>query len=141
MEQFIEFALKNWYLFVALLVILGLLIGGEILRKVRGIDNVTPARALQLLNHDDAVVLDIRDLGEYKAGHIPDARHTPLSNLKDRLSELTKFKNKPVIVYCQTGGRSGSACALLKKNGFETVYNLSGGLSAWQSANLPVKKK
>lgn len=141
MEQFLEFAIKNWYLFVALLVILGLLIGGEVLRKFRGISNVTPTRALQLLNHDDALVLDIRDLGEYKAGHIPDARHMPLSSLKDRLGELAKFKNKPVIVYCQTGNRSGSACALLKKNGFDAVHNLSGGLSAWQGANLPVKKK
>ena len=141
MEQFIPFAVRNWYLFAALLIILGLLIGSELLPRLRGIINVNPLQALQLINHQDALVLDIREANEYKEGHIPEARHLPLSKLKERLSELQKFKSRPIIVYCRAGTRSSSACALLKKNGFATVHNLSGGLPAWQNANLPVTRK
>lgn len=141
MEQFIAFAIKNWYLFAALLIILGLLIGSEMLPRIRGIVNVNPLQALQLINHQDALVLDIREAGEYKEGHIPEARHIPLGKLKERLSELQKFKSRPIIVYCRAGARSSGACALLKKDGFDTVHNLSGGLPAWQNANLPITRK
>lgn len=141
MDEFVQFAVKKWYLFAALAAILGVLIGTEVLRRVRGISNVNPTETLQLLNHEDAVMLDIRDMGEYKEGHIAEARHAPLTTLKTRLGELEKLKSRPIVVYCRTGGRSPGACALLKKNGFEKVYNLSGGLTAWQNANLPLKRK
>jgi rhodanese-related sulfurtransferase len=141
MQQLIEFALKNWLLFAALVVILGLLIGNEIIRRVRGVKTIEPGQALPLINHQDALVLDIRDSGEYKAGHVPDARNIPLNNLEARLGELEKFKGKPIIVYCRSDVSSNGACALLKKNGFEAVYTLSGGLPAWQTANLPIRKK
>lgn len=141
MNQFIEFALKNWLLFAALAAILALLIGGEILRKFRGVSTLNPTQALQLMNNQDAMVLDIRDSGDYRAGHIPHARHVPLNNLKDRLGELGKSKDRPIIVYCQSGSRSSTACTLLKKNGFAKVHHLGGGIMAWQNANLPINKK
>jgi rhodanese-related sulfurtransferase len=141
MAEFLEFASENWYLFVALGVVLGWLIGSEIMRKLRGVTGVTPAQALQLINHEDAFVLDIRDSGEYKSGHIPQARHIPANDVQNRLNELHKFKDKPLIVCCRTGGSAEGVCTLLKKNGFATVHSLSGGLPAWQNANLPVTKK
>ncbi|HXH02953.1 MAG TPA: rhodanese-like domain-containing protein [Candidatus Competibacteraceae bacterium] len=141
MEQFIPFVLKNWYLFAALVVILGLLVGGEIMRKLRGIPAINPTQALQLINHQDAVVLDIRDGGEFRTGHIPEARHVPLSELESRLGELAKFKDRPLIVYCNSGARAIQACTRLKKEGFTAVHNLSGGLPAWVNAGLPVHKK
>ena len=141
MEQFVDFAFRNWYLFVALFIVLGLLIGGEVLRKIRGITSVNPTEALQLINHQDAMLLDIRDSGEYKGGHIPEALNIPLSGLKNRIRELEKFKSKPIIVYCQSGSRSSSGAAVLKKSGFDMVHNLSGGLASWQSASLPVHRK
>jgi len=66
--------------------------------------------------------------------------HIPLSEFKSRLSELDKYKDKPVIAYCRSGSRSFSACKTLKKAGFETVSNLQGGIMAWQSQNMPVSK-
>lgn len=141
MAELREFAAENWYLFIALIVILGWLIGGEILRKIRGVTSVTPAETLQLINHQDAIVLDIRDGGEYKSGHIPQARHIPANNVQNRLNELQKFRDKPIIVYCNSGVSSEGVCALLKKNGFMTVHSLKGGLPAWQNANLPVTRK
>jgi rhodanese-related sulfurtransferase len=139
--EFIDFAFKYWYLFAALLVIIGLLIGTEVMRALRGIVAVNPTRATQLVNHDDALMLDVRETSSYKTGHIPEARHIPFKELKDRLKELTKFKDKPVIVYCQTGTQSSPAGNLLKKAGFTAVHTLSGGLNAWQSANLPISRK
>ncbi len=141
MEQFIGFAARNWFLFVALFVIIGLLIGGEVLRKIRGVTAVNPNQLLQLINHQNAIILDVRDSGEYKSGHVPDARHIPFNDLKGRLKELVKLKDKPIVIYCNSGGRATAAGAVLKKDGFETVHTLGGGLSAWQNANLPISKK
>ena len=141
MEQFLDFAARHWYLFAALFVILGLLIGGEVMRKMRGIAAIGPNQALQLMNHEDAVLIDTRSNGEYKSGHIPEARNVPHGEIADRLKDLAKYKNKPVILYCATGSRAGATGASLKKDGFENVYTLQGGLGAWQNANLPITKK
>lgn len=141
MSDFTEFALQNWLLFAAAFAILGMLMGTEILHRVRGITTVNPNEALRLINDQDAWVVDIRDAGEYKGGHIPQARHIPSAMLKDRISELAKAGDKPVIVYCRSGAAAQSACALLKKNGITHVHNLSGGLNAWQDASLPISRK
>lgn len=140
MAEFIDFAIRHWYLFLALFVILGMLVGGEVLRKLRGISAVNPTEALQLINHNNAVVLDISDAGEYKKGHLPEARHIPLKELDQRMKELHKFRQRPIIVYCLTDTRASSAGAKLKQAGFESVHSLRGGLTAWQSANLPISK-
>mgnify|MGYP003382732069 CR=1 FL=1 len=141
MSDFIEFSTQNWLLFLALFAISGMLIGGEVLRKIRGVSSLSAAEALRLINDQEALILDIRDGGEYKEGHIPQARHIPLGTLRDRLNELTKAKDKPIVVYCRNGATSQTACAQLKKNGIANVYSLSGGLSAWQAAHLPVSRK
>lgn len=141
MSDFTEFALQNWLLFAAAFAILGMLLGSEILRRARGITAVNATEALRLINDQEAWVVDIRDTAEYKSGHIPQARHIPSATLKDRLGELTKAGDRPVIVYCRSGGTAQSACALLKKNGVANVHSLSGGLSAWQDASLPISRK
>ena len=88
-----------------------------------------------------AVVLDVREDKEYAGGHIPKARHIPLGQLAGRMQELEKFKGKPILVTCRSGHRSARACGMLKKAGFETVYNQAGGILAWERANLPVTQK
>ena len=97
MSDFAEFALHNWLLFLALFAILGMLIGGEILRKMRGVSALDAAGALRLINDQDAVIMDIRDAGEYKEGHIPQARHIPFGALRERLGELAKAKDLSLI--------------------------------------------
>ncbi|MFO1371731.1 MAG: rhodanese-like domain-containing protein [Candidatus Competibacteraceae bacterium] len=141
MSDFAEFALQNWWLFLALLAILGMLVGGEVLRKMRGISTLNAVDALRLINDQEALIVDIRDIGEYKDGHIPQARHIPFSALQERLSELAKAKDSPIILYCRTGTTSQAACTLLKKNGFAKVHTLNGGLPAWQEAHLPISRK
>lgn len=105
-----------------------------------GVANVSPTDAVLLINRENALVLDVRNADEFTAGHITDARNIPLADLESRLGELLKFKDKALLVNCQGGVRSTSACAVLKKGGFNKVYNLEGGLNAWVQAKLPVLK-
>ena len=103
--------------------------------------SLTPAEATLMMNREDAVVLDVRETGEWGGGHIGGARHITLGQLDKRLSELDKFKDKPIIVVCASGNRSSSACGQLKKHGFGKVFSLGGGVSSWRDANLPLTTK
>jgi len=102
--------------------------------------DVSVTEAVQLINRKDAVVLDVRDGAEYASGHAPNARHIPLADLGKRLKELDKVKGRPLVVMCRSGTRAGTACALLRKNGFEEAFPLRGGLLGWQQASMPVEK-
>ncbi|MDD4929484.1 MAG: rhodanese-like domain-containing protein [Gallionella sp.] len=108
--------------------------------RVRGIKEVDTHAALQLINHKNALVLDVREPDEYKSGHLLNAKSVPLGKLKERIGELDKYKDKPVVVVCRSGNRSGSACVDLSKLGFTQAYNLTGGMMAWQKASLPTQK-
>ncbi len=103
-------------------------------------NQVSPAEATLLINREDAHVIDVREVDEFAGGHLPEARNVPLAKLADRISEIEKFKDKPVIVCCASGMRSGKACGELGKLGFARVHNLAGGVDAWVSAGYPVKK-
>ncbi|MBN8762559.1 MAG: rhodanese-like domain-containing protein [Thiobacillus sp.] len=133
------FLQQNWML-VAVAVVSGIMLAWSFIGgKLSGIEEADTLKATRLYN-DDALVLDVREDKEFAAGHIPKARHIPLGQLSGRLQELEKFKAKPILVTCRSGQRSARACRLLKKSGFETVYNQAGGIVAWQRANLPVAK-
>ena len=108
--------------------------------RIRGIKEVDPIAALQFINHKNALVLDVREDDEYKAGHILGATLIPLGKLKGRIGELEKHKNDPIVVVCRSGNRSASACVILGKQGFTQAHNLAGGVMAWQKANLPLEK-
>ena len=103
-------------------------------------NSVNPGEATLLINREDAIVVDVREADEFAAGHLPDARNIPGSKLAERISEIEKYKDKPVIVCCATGMRSNNACAELKKNGFSRINNLAGGVDAWVGAGYPIKK-
>ena len=135
-----QFVINNWYLFVALGVILFLLAVGPISQRMYGIRNANAAQTVQLLNRENGVVVDVCEPKEFSAGHVPNAINLPLSSLKDRLRDLEKHKNKPIIVSCRSGNRSLKGAVILRKHGFATVYNLAGGLQAWERDNLPLEK-
>jgi rhodanese-related sulfurtransferase len=134
-----QFLHDNWMLASLALASGTMLVWSFIGSKLSGIDEADTLKATRLYN-DDALVLDVREDKEFAAGHIPKAKHIPLGQLKTRLNELDKFKGKPVLVTCRSGQRSARACSMLKKAGFETVYNQAGGIIAWERANLPVTK-
>jgi rhodanese-related sulfurtransferase len=141
MNQYLQFFSEHYYLSIAFVVLLGMLIYSFVAIRFRGFGSAHTAEAVQMINRDNAVVLDVREDNEFSSGHIVNSIHIPLGFLKDRLQEMEKHKDKPIIVGCRSGQRSQSACAMLKKHGFEKVFNLSGGVTAWQSDNLPLVKK
>ncbi|MBD3669633.1 MAG: rhodanese-like domain-containing protein [Gammaproteobacteria bacterium] len=137
MEQYIDFATRHWDLFLALAIVL-FLIGRT---QKGGANNLSPQQAIQKINHDDAVIIDVREAGEVSEGKIRDSVHIPLGSLKEKTSELEKYKDRPLIMVCRSGNRSGHALNILRKAGFENLYNLKGGVMAWTSANLPLARK
>lgn len=127
--------------------LIGLAVGSAVMllmpmfkRSAGGVPSLSAAEAVTLINRNNAVVLDVRDDAEFATGHIADAIHIPVSALESRISELKKYKSKPVLVNCQRGARSAKACEILRKAEFSQVHNLQGGLDAWQQAKLPLVK-
>ena len=136
-----EFVVNHWALSLAFVATLILLIANELRSRLYGAPQLGPHAATQVMNDGETVVLDVREDSEYKQGHIINALHIPLSQLSKRLNDIDKFKERTLVAYCRTGNRSNSAASLLRKQGFSNVYNLAGGIVAWQNANLPVTKK
>ena len=134
----VEFVRNNLLLIVVALVSGGMLLW-PLFRRSAGGPWVNTAEATHLINREDAMVVDVREPAEYGAGHILGAKNVPLSRVGDA-AELAKRKEKPLIVYCDSGDRASKALAVLKKQGFTRVVNLSGGLGGWQQAGLPVEK-
>jgi len=135
-----EFISKNIFLVMIAAVSGGMLLW-PLLRKGAGGPWVNTLQATQLMNREDAVVVDVRPAADFAKGHILGARSIPLAELEKRAGDLDKYKAKPVIIYCDTGNRAGGGVALLRRNGFANVVNLAGGYAAWQQAGLPVEKK
>ena len=139
--QITEFSANHTLLvggFVALLVAVFI---NEFKQASQNFSKLTPAGAIQLINNEDAIMLDVREPAETADGKIAKAIQIPVGSVGKRVGELDKHKDKHVIVYCKTGARSGLACRELNKAGFDKVYNLNGGMMAWQEAHLPVSRK
>jgi len=136
----VEFISKNIFLVMIAAVSGGMLLW-PLLRKGAGGPWVNTLQATQLMNREDAVVVDLRPAADFAKGHILGARSIPLTDLERRTAELDKYKAKPVIVHCGDGNRAGGGVALLRRSGFGNVVNLTGGYAAWQQAGLPVEKK
>lgn len=141
MDQFGEFIVNRWYLFVAFGVISFMLIYSELSRRVLKFKEIKPVEAVRMMNHDGAVMLDVREDKEWREGHVLNAVHIPAGSLEVRLGELEAHKDKPVVVYCRTGQRSAQAAALLTKQGFNRVFKLGGGILSWTSAGMPLTKR
>jgi rhodanese-related sulfurtransferase len=137
-SQLIEFVGNHWYLFVALAAISGLLIHNLVVGE-RG--SVGPQGATELINRREAVAIDVRPAADYAKGHIVDALNLPMNGLKNQLAVLARYKGRPLLVYCRSGSQSAAACAQLRKEGFEEVFNLKGGLMAWEAASLPLSRR
>lgn len=135
-----KFIISNIWLVLAAIVSGVVLVWPWISKRLSGAKEAGPMEAVQLINRRDALVLDVREQGEYNTGHVAHSRNIPVSALDKRVGEITKFKSKPVVVVCASGARSHGVSAALGKNGFTEVYVLAGGINAWQQANLPLEK-
>ncbi|AJP47546.1 sulfurtransferase [Rugosibacter aromaticivorans] len=134
-----EFVQQNW-MWVTLAIISGSMLLWPLL-KGGGSQALTPSQATRMMNRENAVVIDVRESGEWNTGHIAGARHIAMPLLQQKMAELEKFKNRPLIICCASGARSSAACSTLRKAGFEKVFNLAGGMTSWREAKLPVTTK
>jgi rhodanese-related sulfurtransferase len=134
----VKFIFDNWML-ISIALASGALLLWPVIQgaATAGLD---PAGAVQLINREKGVVIDVCSPQEFAAGHVGGARNIPLDDLEAKLAGAVKNKALPLILVCQSGARSGRAVAIAKKLGYEQAQSLGGGLAAWKAANLPVEK-
>ena len=137
MEQYLEFTSNHPILVSALLFSFFLLVFSELRRKSRGLTNVEPQAAVALINAD-ATVIDLRSAEAFSRGHIVNATNIPLDELDASSDKLKNLGSKPILAVCDAGMSSNRAVDTLKKSGFDSVYSLKGGITAWTQANLPL---
>ena len=135
MVQFLEFIGNHPVLTGMWMVTLGAII---FYHRRTSASSVGAQEAIMMINRKNAIVIDVRERKEFDSGHIVDSLNIPLKNLKQRLSELRKHEQKPLIVVCKLGQHSGEAAKLLQEAGHEEVVRLNGGLTEWKAQSLPL---
>ena len=138
----IGFIQQNWHLFAALAVIVALLTLDPLRRRSGGIQSIIAVQLPQLMNHDGAIVLDVGEPAEFNKGHIPKAINIPVSQLKNDLVRLEKYRTKdtPIVLSSRANQHANRAATILRKNNFSNLYTLSGGLVSWEKENLPLER-
>lgn len=136
-EQIFEFVVNHFVLVGIFFALLFALLVNE---GKRGGASITSGTLVNLVNKQNAVVLDVRDRKDFAAGHIVDAVHIPYASLDQRLSEIEAFRDRPVVIVCKMGQHSSAVGSKLKAKGFDDVRRLGGGMAEWTASNLPVVK-
>jgi rhodanese-related sulfurtransferase len=137
MALFLEFLAQQWILAAALLAVVVMLVLHETRKSG---PSLSPQQAINLVNSEQGVFLDLRDSADYKQGHIVDAVNIPSTRLAERAAELEKYRDKPIILVCKMGQQAGAAGKQLKAQGFEKVYKMTGGMMEWGNLQLPLVK-
>ncbi|CAM4114222.1 rhodanese-like domain-containing protein [Paracidovorax anthurii] len=133
-----NFFIDNWYL-VLIALVSGTMLLLPVFREATG-GSLTAARAVQLINREKAVVVDVSEPDEFAAGHVGGAKSVPLGQFEERLPQVVKNKSVPLVLVCAKGARAQRAVAMAKKLGYENAQALAGGLKAWKEASMPVEK-
>ncbi len=133
-----NFIIDNWYLFFIALASGGMLLA-PLMREAAG-GALTPANAVQLINREKAVVIDVSEPDEFAAGHVGGSRNVPMGQLEERLPQVVKNKALPLVLVCAKGARAQRAVGVAKKLGYDNAQALAGGLKAWRDASMPVEK-
>ena len=134
MALFIEFLTQQWILAAALLAVVVMLVLHETRKSG---PSLSPQKAINLINAEQGVFLDLRDASDFKQGHIVDALHIPSAKLPERMAELEKYRDKPIVLVCKMGQQSSAAGKQLKAKNFEKVYKMTGGMMEWSNLQLP----
>jgi rhodanese-related sulfurtransferase len=137
MALFLEFLVQQWILVAALLAVIVMLVLHETRRSG---PSLSPQQAINLVNAEQGVFLDLRDGADFKQGHIVGAMHIPAARLTERMAELEKYRDRPVVLVCKMGQQSGAAGKQLKASGYTKVYKMTGGMMEWTNLQLPLVK-
>ena len=133
-----KFIIDNWVL-ILIALSSGAMLAWPLIRGGAG-GALTAQGAVQLINRERAVVVDVREPDEYAAGHVTNSRNVPFDQLEAKLPNTVKNKSLPVLLMCATGSRAGRALAIAKKLGYEQAQVVGGGLKGWKDANLPIDR-
>jgi rhodanese-related sulfurtransferase len=140
MQQFLDFSVRHWELWLAFFAILILLILFELRNRLTGLRGISPQATTLLINRDQGVVLDVRSNDAFVRGHIVGAINIALEDLANQLTRLQKYKDKTIVIVPNGTQAPGKIGALLQNNGFAQVQYLIGGIATWQNAGLPLIK-
>jgi rhodanese-related sulfurtransferase len=141
-QEYIDFAMRHEMLVLAWIGLATAVVASAVKAKLSPVKQVESQAAVALINKQDAVVVDVRAADEFTRGHITNSHHIPLAQIEQgNTTEIDKYKEKPVIVVCETGARAETAAAKLVKAGYQQVCLLRGGLTQWRTSNLPLTKK
>lgn len=138
MEQLVSFIINHWGLCLALVIVLSLILINELLDQKKRAKQLSPAAAIELINHQNATVFDLRDAETFKKGHIIDAIRVSVDDFKQQRME--KYKPKALILVCAQGIQAATLATQLRAEGFKEPMVLAGGVAAWQTAGLPLVK-
>lgn len=141
MEHLPEFIANHLFLVSLFAGILMLLLWNLFGNSLSGINQVTPLEATRMMNHEKAVMLDIRNEKDFRDGHILNAINIPAEQLSERAGSLEKYRQRPIIISCRQGTDASRAARILKSNACENVYCLKGGIQAWRNSNLPLARE
>lgn len=134
-----KFLIDNWML-ISIAIASGSMLVWPLIAGSMNAGALNAAGAVQLINREKAVVIDVCEPAEFAAGHVGGAKNVPLGELEAKLPGMVKNKALPLILVCASGMRSSRAVAIAKKLGYEQAQSLSGGLKDWKAANLPIEK-
>ena len=137
MHRLIEFAGNHPYLVAAVVLMIAVVIVSEMRARIQALGAVSTNDAIRLMNQH-ALVIDVRAPAQYQTGHIAEARNLERKTLAASVDSLKKYREKPLIAYCDTGMDGSAAARELAKLGFQKVFHLRGGLNAWRQENLPL---
>jgi rhodanese-related sulfurtransferase len=135
-----KFITDNWMLFVVAIGSGAMLMWPMVKNSVLGAGALSPNAAVQLINREKAVVIDVSEAEEFATGHVGGAKNIPVNDIDAKLDKAVKNKALPLILVCSTGARASRVQAAAKKLGFDNTHVLAGGLKAWRDANLPIEK-
>ncbi|MFN7097333.1 MAG: rhodanese-like domain-containing protein [Gammaproteobacteria bacterium] len=137
MSEYVQFLAAHWLLSAAFVIVLVLLIGNELFARSRAAEQCSPQKLVQMINHDNITIVDVRDKTDYRAGKIVGAKNIPADELMKRVSDLDK--TKPIVLVCSNGQQTSKLAHQLKEQGYNASY-LAGGIAAWRSDNMPLDK-
>lgn len=137
MALILEFLTQQWLLVAAMLVVIVALVMHEARKSGT---SLSPQQAINLVNAEEGVFVDLRDTADFRSGHIVDAMHIPASKLMNNTGLLEKYRSKPIVLVCKMGQNAGGVGKKLNADGFEKVGTMTGGMMEWSNLQLPVVK-
>ncbi len=140
MQQFVEFVINHWVLWGLFGGLLAALAWNLLSERIGGVPQLGPLEATRLINDQETTVVDLRGEAAWRKGHVLNALNIPAADLERRMKELEKLRDRPVLLYCESGPVAVAAARKLRQAGFDKVHVLRGGIAAWRSASLPLAK-